>query len=76
MEKEMSDPEPLRSINDLCKWLDIPIKTIYRWTSDRRSGFPSYRVGRHLRFRFSEIERWLVKYRGSDGAKEFATRIK
>ena len=63
--------ERLRSIKDLCLLLGIPKKTVYKWTSDRHSGIPYYKVGRHLRFRFSEIDSWLRKYRASEAVHEF-----
>jgi excisionase family DNA binding protein len=77
-ETELGDPgatnqhEPFRTIADLCQWLGIPKKTIYKWTSDRHTGFPSYKVGKHLRFRFSEVESWLRKYHASESVREFS----
>jgi excisionase family DNA binding protein len=52
--------EPLVDILTIAEYLGVPRKTIYKWVSDRiNSKFPSYRIGRHLKFRFSEIEAWL-----------------
>jgi excisionase family DNA binding protein len=65
-------PEQLRSISELSAWLNVPIKTIYKWTSDHNSGLPYYKIGKRLRFRFSDVESWLQKYKGSQGAQEFA----
>lgn len=46
--------------------LKIPKKTIYRWCQQHLyTGFPHYHIGRHLRFRLSEIDGWLKKYRWS-----------
>jgi excisionase family DNA binding protein len=64
--------EPLRDIDDLCRLLDVPKKTVYKWTSDRHTGFPYYKVGKHLRFRFSEVDSYLRKYRASEGVREFS----
>jgi len=64
--------EPLLSIQDLCVWLNISRKTIYVWTSQHHNGFPFFKVGKHLRFRASEVEAWLRKYHGSAGVREFA----
>lgn len=69
-------PEHLQSVDDLSQWLGIPVKTIYKWTSNHHSGIPFYRLGKHLRFRFTEIEAWLRKYRSSEGAREFASPMK
>jgi excisionase family DNA binding protein len=77
-QKKQHEPglEQMQSISDLSAWLGIPTKTIYKWTSDRHSGIPFYRLGKHLRFRFSEVESWLRKYRGSEGTREFAPSLK
>ena len=64
--------EHLLTVDELCSFLGIPKKSIYKWTSDRHSGIPYYKIGRHLRFRKSDVDSWLIKYRSSDGAKEFA----
>jgi len=65
------EPERLRSLDDLCQWLNMPKKTIYRWTSDRMTAIPFYRIGKHLRFKFSEVNLWLQKYHASEYGKEF-----
>lgn len=65
------DPEPLRSVDELCRWFGISKNTVYKWTSYRYSGLPYYRIGKYLRFRFSEIELWLRKYKASEGTREF-----
>ena len=59
--------EPLVDINTLRGFLGgIPKKTIYKWTSESKiNGFPYYRPGRELRFRISEVDGWLKKYRSS-----------
>jgi excisionase family DNA binding protein len=67
-----NEPEPLRGIDALCQFLGMPKKSVYKWTSNRHSGFPFYKVGKHLKFRFSEVNFWLRKYRASEGAREFS----
>jgi len=66
--------EPLRDIDDFCRLLGVPKKSVYKWTSDRFSGIPFYKVGRHLKFRFSEVDAWLRKYRASESVREFTPR--
>jgi len=40
----------------------IPKKTLYKWSSESRlNGFPAYKLGKHLRFRQSEVDTWLRK---------------
>jgi excisionase family DNA binding protein len=67
--------ELLQDIDELCRLLGVPKKTVYKWTSDRHTGFPYYKVGKHLRFRFSEVDAWLRKYRASEGAREFGPAV-
>jgi excisionase family DNA binding protein len=53
--------EPLNrllTVQDLADYLDVPVATIYAWRY-RRQGPPGFRVGRHLRFRLSDVERWI-----------------
>lgn len=39
-------------------FLAVPLSTLYsNW---RTWGLPAYRVGKHLRFRERDLERWLV----------------
>ena len=55
--------EDFIGIQELSKRLQIPVKTIYKWVSEFAvTGFPSHKIGRHLRFRLSEIEEWIQKY--------------
>jgi excisionase family DNA binding protein len=56
----MTDREPLWNIETLSTYLDVPVATIYKWrkTGD---GPTAYRVGRHLRWRDSEVQAWLKR---------------
>lgn len=42
----------------VAEWLSIPKNTLYAWRS-RGKGPKASKVGRHLRYRRSEVERWL-----------------
>jgi len=50
------------SISELAGYLGVPVATIYRWryTHDGPIG---YRVGRHIRYRLTDVERWLERQR-------------
>jgi excisionase family DNA binding protein len=50
--------EPLIDVQQLADYLDVPVKTLYAWRY-RREGPPAFRVGRHLRYRRSDIRRWI-----------------
>ena len=54
--------ERLLSIPELADYLRVPIATIYQWRHHHR-GPASYRIGRHVRYRQSDIEHWLEAQR-------------
>jgi excisionase family DNA binding protein len=56
----MPEREPLWNIDTLSQYLDVPVATIYKWrkTGD---GPAAFRVGRHLRWRDSEVQAWLAR---------------
>src|SRR5687768_6497846 len=51
-------PDPLLTIDDVAVWLGKPKNTLYAWHS-RDKGPRAIRVGNTLRYRRSEVERWL-----------------
>jgi len=46
------------SPDDLADLLGISVRTIYSWRS-RNLGPRGVRVGKHLRFDWGEVERWI-----------------
>jgi excisionase family DNA binding protein len=48
--------------DEVARLLDVPLRTIYRWRS-QHNGPRGYRVGRHVRYRVDDIERWLEDHR-------------
>ena len=50
--------DQLLTVEDLAEYLEVPVATVYAWRH-RRQGPPGFRVGRHLRFRRSDVERWI-----------------
>jgi excisionase family DNA binding protein len=48
----------LLSPEELSSYLGVPLATVYRWRS-RREGPLGMRVGRHVRYRLRDVERWL-----------------
>ena len=60
--------DELLSPQDLAGYLDVPVKTIYGWRH-RGLGPAGFRVGRHLRYRRSDVEEWIsaqLEYSASD----------
>lgn len=49
--------ERLLSPRDLADRHQVPIKTIYKWNSEG-TGPVRIRVGRHIRYRLDDVERW------------------
>jgi excisionase family DNA binding protein len=54
--------EPLMSPYEVAAYLGVPLRTVYRWRT-RGEGPRGYRVGRHVRYRIVDVERWLEGHR-------------
>lgn len=52
------DVDRLLSPAELADYLSIPLQTLYQWRH-RGEGPPGYRIGRHVRYRSSDIQTWL-----------------
>ncbi|MBA3360349.1 MAG: helix-turn-helix transcriptional regulator [Acidimicrobiia bacterium] len=48
----------LVSAQDLATYLGVPVATVYSWRY-RQEGPPAIRIGRHLRYRWPEVQAWL-----------------
>jgi excisionase family DNA binding protein len=46
---------------ELAEYLGVPLATVYRWRS-QRDGPAGIRVGRHVRYRSVDVERWLDQH--------------
>ena len=51
-------PRRLLTLQEVAEYLQIPAKTLYAWRH-KSEGPEGIRVGRHVRYRPEEIERWL-----------------
>lgn len=45
--------------SDLAAWLEVPLTTVYGWNYTR-TGPKVIKVGRHCRYRRSDVEAWLA----------------
>ncbi|MCZ7532822.1 MAG: helix-turn-helix domain-containing protein [Acidimicrobiia bacterium] len=54
----MESLDKLLTVKDLAEYLGVPVATIYAWRS-HREGPPGFRVGRHVRYRWADVERWI-----------------
>lgn len=53
--------DPLWTTEEVSTYLTVPVPTIYRWRV-QGVGPRAIRVGKHLRFRRSEVERWVEEH--------------
>jgi excisionase family DNA binding protein len=51
-------PAPLLRPEDVAAYLGVPVKTLYSWRHVGR-GPRASRVGKHLRYRQEDVDRWL-----------------
>jgi excisionase family DNA binding protein len=56
----------LLSTQNLAAYLQVPVKTVYRWRSCGE-GPPGIRVGRHIRYRVEDVEAWLGSRTSTSG---------
>jgi excisionase family DNA binding protein len=56
----MEQLDRLLTVKQLAMYLDVPVATLYAWRH-RRQGPPGFRAGRHLRYRLSDVERWIAE---------------
>jgi excisionase family DNA binding protein len=54
----MEQRDRLLTVQELAEYLGVPVATLYQWRY-RREGPKGFRVGRHVRYRWSEIEAWV-----------------
>lgn len=54
----MAQQRPMASAEEVAEYLRVPVNTLYQWRY-MRTGPRASRVGRHLRYRWSDVEAWL-----------------
>ena len=50
--------KPFLSPAGLADYLEIPIATVYAWRHGG-TGPPGSKIGRHVRYRVSDVDRWI-----------------
>lgn len=58
---------PLLTPEDLSVQLGVPVTTLYVWRS-RNQGPPGMRIGKHVRYRQSDVDVWLDAQAEKTGA--------
>jgi excisionase family DNA binding protein len=52
--------EPLLGADEVATLLAIPRSSVYEYARRRKDPLPAIRIGRHVRFSRSDLERWLA----------------
>ncbi len=61
------NPEKHLSVEELAEREGVPVQTVYRWNS--RGGGPTYiKVGRHARYKLSDVIAWEKSRQQVSGA--------
>jgi len=55
----MHTMDELITPSELAEYLGVPVATLYVWRH-RQLGPPAFRAGRYLRYRTSDVERWIA----------------
>lgn len=58
MDTERAVPPDLMTLLEVAEELRVPVSTVRGWRT-RRLGPPGFRVGRHVRYRRADVDRWL-----------------
>jgi excisionase family DNA binding protein len=53
-------PPRLGTVAEVAEYLGVPVKTLYRWRTCH-TGPRASKVGKHLRYRWADVDRWLDK---------------
>jgi predicted DNA-binding transcriptional regulator AlpA len=54
-----AQPRSLARPAEIADFLQVPVKSLYQWRYEGK-GPRAYRVGRHLRYRWEDVESWLA----------------
>jgi excisionase family DNA binding protein len=55
--------EPLMTADEVAVLLVVPRSSVYEYARRQHDPLPAIRIGRHLRFHLSDLERWVAKQR-------------
>lgn len=59
----MSDRHPLAKPEEVAAYLGVPIKTLYQWKL-RGTGPSASKIGKHLRYRWEDVEQYVMASAG------------
>ncbi len=61
---EISAKRPLGTTEQVSDYLGVPVHTLHQWRH-RGVGPRASKVGRHLRYRWEDVEKWLDDQAGA-----------
>lgn len=61
----MSTRRDWLTVHELAEELGVPVNTVYQWRS-RGTGPRGGRFGKHVRFRRSDVDKWIASHMDSD----------
>jgi excisionase family DNA binding protein len=62
----MTPRDRLLTVHDLAVYLGVPPTTLYQWRY-RREGPRGFRVGRHIRYQWTDVAEWIENQKKADG---------
>jgi excisionase family DNA binding protein len=54
----VTEPDEILTTDEVAALLKVPKATLYKWTAER-TGPPFYRLGKHQRWKRSEVMAWF-----------------
>jgi len=67
--KEPAGPNEYFSPEQLAEFIQVPVRTVYRWRAAGDYGPPAAKFGRHVRYRRSDVEAWAAQRVAEDAAR-------
>ena len=64
--EDMERTARLLTVDELAIYLGVPVATLYAWRY-RGQGPAGFRVGKHLRYRWSDVECWVRELMNKSG---------
>lgn len=65
-------PDRLLTTRQLADYLSVPVATLYAWRHGG-DGPPGFRIGKHLRYRSSDVNRWIQQRLDTTNSRERST---
>ena len=60
---ELALSEPLMTADAVAALLAVPRSSVYEYARRQHAPLPAIRIGRHLRFHLTDVERWVAEQR-------------